>query len=96
MDTQSTFEAVTLEKAWSMLSYIPAQDRDTWISVGMALKSEFGDDAYSIYDNWSQSASNYQARSVRDVWKSFKRRGITFATVAKLALDAGYRDSANK
>ncbi|MDA7727182.1 PriCT-2 domain-containing protein [Pseudomonadales bacterium] len=96
MDTQSTFEAVTLEKAWSMLSYIPAQDRDTWISVGMALKSELGDDAYSIYDNWSQSASNYQARSVRDVWKSFKRRGITFATVAKLALDAGYRDSANK
>ena len=96
MDTQSTFETVTLEKAWSMLSYIPAQDRDTWISVGMALKSELGDDAYSIYDNWSQSASNYQARSVRDVWKSFKRRGITFATVAKLALDAGYRGSANK
>ena len=90
MDTRSDFERSTLNEAWAMLSYIPAYDRETWICVGMALKSEFGDEAFSIFDYWSQSSSNYDVRSVRAVWKSFKRQGTTFASLAKLALDAGY------
>jgi len=60
------------DEAWKMLQYIPARDRDTWIKVGMALKLEFGDDGFSLFDEWSQSVVNYSAKSVNSVWRSFK------------------------
>ncbi|MFV1976004.1 MAG: PriCT-2 domain-containing protein [Candidatus Scalindua sp.] len=35
---------------YSALRYIPADERETWVRVGMVLKSELGDSGYSLWD----------------------------------------------
>ncbi len=52
------------------LTYIDSTDRDTWLKVGTALKTELGASGFDLFDSWSQKAKNYNARAVVDVWKS--------------------------
>nr|WP_249177181.1 DUF927 domain-containing protein [Burkholderia ambifaria] len=78
------------ERARIALGYIPPDDRETWQKVGMALKAEFGDEAFAAWDEWSQGASSYKAADVRDVWKSFKGGRITINTLFHLAKQNGF------
>ena len=83
-----------LRTAEGMLTFVDGcEDRETWVSVGMALKSEFGEGAFAAWDNWSQSAANYSAPACRSSWRGFKSRagGYTIGTLIKLAKDGGYR-----
>jgi putative DNA primase/helicase len=83
-----------LRTAEGMLSFVDGcEDRETWVAVGMALKSEFGDSAFDAWDGWSQNASNYNALACRSSWRGFKARngGYTIGTLIKFAKDGGYR-----
>lgn len=82
---------VTFDDIPSMLAYIPAHDRETWVQVGMGLRAEFGDDAFAEFDKWSMSDKTYKAETCKQVWKSLKKTGVGIATVVKLALDNGWR-----
>lgn len=75
------------------LSCIPADDRDMWIRMGMAVKSEMGDDGYSLWDEWSQSAANYDAKDAKAQWRSFsfKSGGITIGTLIHEAQSRGFK-----
>lgn len=75
---------------WSALNSIPADDRDTWLKVGMAIKSELGDAGFSLWDEWSQTASNYSENAAREVWRSFKDGNINIATLFHLAKESGW------
>jgi hypothetical protein len=35
------------------LQFIPASDRDTWVKMGMAIKSEVGDAGFALWEGWS-------------------------------------------
>lgn len=60
---------------------------DMWIHVGMALKDEFGDGAYDLFDQWSASGSKYQGRKeTRQKWDSFKNIGISYGTIVMHAM----------
>ncbi|MDO4226207.1 LPD7 domain-containing protein [Neisseria sp.] len=72
------------------LSYIDSHDRDTWIQVGAALKDEMGDDGFNLWDNWSQSADNYNARDAKTAWKSFKSGRVHISTLFYHARQNGY------
>ena len=61
-----------LHEVPAMLDYISADSRETWISVGMGLRDEFGDAAREVYDSWSQTGEGYKAASVNSAWKSFR------------------------
>jgi len=76
------------------LQFIPAQERDLWVAMAMAVKSELGDAGFSIWDDWSQSAHNYNALAARSVWKSCKGAGVTVATLFHEAKQNGWRDDA--
>jgi putative DNA primase/helicase len=85
---------IDLRQAEAMLQFIDgAADRETWVAVGMALKAEFSDAAWSAWDSWSQQAGNYSAPACRSSWRGFKSRagGYTIGTIIKLAKDGGYR-----
>ena len=59
----------------------------------MALRAEFGEDAWHLFDEWSQGADNYNFRGNRARWRSFKPGGgITIGSLYSLARDAGWRD----
>jgi putative DNA primase/helicase len=78
------------DAVWRMLQFIPGQDRETWISIGMALKSEFADRGFSMFDQWSKSADNYDSKSVVSVWKSFRGGNTTIATLVHFAKANGW------
>ena len=54
------------------LSYIDPHDRGTWVRMAMALKNEFGDAGFDLWDEWGQRAENYEAGAARAVWKGIK------------------------
>lgn len=66
---------ITLDTARRALGFISPEDRDTWVRMGMALKAEFGDSAFDMWDNWSQGSSSYNAGAAKASWKSFKLGG---------------------
>lgn len=74
------------------LACIPADDRDLWVRVGMAIKDALPDeDGLALFDEWSQRGDAYDARAVRDTWRSFKPGRITVATLWHEAKARGYR-----
>lgn len=61
----------------------------------MAIKSEFGDDGFEIWDQWSSLSSAYRAIDARDVWKSIKAgKGIGIGSLFYDAKQAGWKDDA--
>jgi len=53
----------------SALAHVPAHDRDTWLRMGMAVKSELGDGGFDLWDEWSQQDASYRAADARAVWR---------------------------
>lgn len=80
----------TLQDAESALLCLSSDSREEWLQVGMALRSEFGDAAFDIFDSWSQSAESYKAADCRTVWRSFSGSGVGIGTLIKMAKDAGW------
>lgn len=76
-----------------MLSYLPADDRDDWLHVGMALHHADPFDGLAIWDEWSQSSEKYDAKDLQRVWHSFGNEGapITIASVRRKAVVNGYQ-----
>jgi putative DNA primase/helicase len=83
--------ATSVEKIQSALSFIRPDDRDIWIKAGMGIKAELGDAGQWLWDDWSQSAENYDARSAKSVWRSFKTGGkVGIGSLFYMAKDAGW------
>jgi hypothetical protein len=75
------------------LSYLsPDCNRETWVSIGMAVKDAIGDAGFDLFEAWSRDGESYRPADCRDAWKSIKAGGkTTVATLWRLALDAGWR-----
>lgn len=70
---------------------IPADDRETWVMIGMAVKSELGNDGFELWDSWSRTAENYQEQAARAVWRSIKTSGgVTARSLFHLARQHGW------
>ena len=75
------------------LSFIPANlPRDDWAKVLAAIKSEFdNDEGFSLAESWSQTADSYNAKSLRDTWKSLKATGgVKIGTLFFMAQQNGF------
>ncbi len=75
------------------IKHIPADERDTWIRVGMALHSTgAGHEAFEIWDTWSQTtkSGNYRYKDALINWRSFKDGDVTIASLFGLAQEHGY------
>jgi len=92
----STAPAPALEgraKVESALAFIsPECGYDDWIHIGMAICSELGTGAGDVFDAWSAKSAKYPGSAqVATHWKSFEPgKGVTGATIFKLAMDAGW------
>ena len=81
----------SLEDAEQALLYLSPESREVWVQVGMALKSEFGDLAWTVFDGWSQQGSTYKPADCRAVWRSFKAGPVKVGTLIHLAREAGWK-----
>jgi predicted P-loop ATPase len=64
------------------LKFIPADDRSTWLNMGMALHASGEPWARAVWDTWSQTSNKYDVHDQDRTWQSFKAEGgITLATL---------------
>lgn len=73
----------------------PDMPHDDWLKVGMGLHHQYGgaDEGFQLWDAWSRQGQKYDARVIRDKWRSFDEDGdvrpVTMASVIKMALETG-------
>ena len=85
----------------SALQCIPADNRDVWLRIGMALHwTGWGFPARSIWDDWSRTSSKFDPRDQDKTWRSFGPgshggRVITLGTLFALAKANGWRDGSS-
>lgn len=74
------------------LKYIPADDRDVWRNVGMALHATGKSEAFVTWNEWSKQSPKYDEAGQRKTWASFHDRkdGIGIGTLFKLAKENGW------
>lgn len=80
------------EEAQAALRVVEADDYETWIKVGLALKHSLGAGAFGIWDEWSSKSAKYDGTDAcREVWDSFTPDGtLTIGTVFHLAKECGW------
>jgi len=80
-------------KVEDALEYIdPNIPRDDWVRVGMALKSEYGDSGFAVFDEWSQGGETYDKANIRSTWRSITPNGNTrIGTLYYMAREHGYK-----
>jgi len=84
---------ITPELIRAALAHIPANlARDEWARIGMAIKSEFPDEAgFALFDEWSATADGYTAKATRTTWRSIKAGGgVTVGTLLHEAKARGF------
>lgn len=75
------------------LDYINSDERDTWLTVGMALHSTGDHRAYGMWCDWSQNSTKYEDKTQYRTWRSFRYKGldgIGIASIFDLAKKSGY------
>lgn len=82
---------LTPDEIAAALSYLNADDRDTWWKMAFAVKSELGEAGHSIWDDWSRRSDAYDERHAMQVWKSAKAGGgINIGTLVWEAQQLGF------
>ena len=82
-----------LEQAASALSVLDPTDRDVWIRMAGALSHEFGDAAYSVWEQWSRRDTRppphgFMERSARTTWRSMGKPSGKVARIGSLFYEA--------
>lgn len=72
------------------LKHVDSTDRETWLRMGAGIKSELGQDGFSLWDEWSQKAESYNEKAAKSAWKSLKPGRVNIGTVFYEAKRAGY------
>ena len=79
------------------LQFIDPRDRDTWVKMGMAIKSELGEFGFELWERWSQQADSFNGRDARDVWKSISRSGrVSIGSLFHEARANGWRPNSRQ
>ena len=77
----------------SALSIIDPTDRETWLRMGMAIKSELADTGFDLWEKWSLQAESFNTKDAQDVWKSIRENGkVNIGTLFYEAKKNGWRD----
>ena len=73
------------------LQYIDNSDRKKWVNIGGALLTALGNEGFTVWDNWSKGANNYNVKDCLSVWKSLKPNKINIGTLFYYAKVNGYK-----
>lgn len=99
--TQAQPDAMTPAKtarAMRALLHIPSDiEYSDWIKIGMGLKTSFGDEAFSLWDNWSKQGATYPGtHALRAKWATFDGYDVTVGTVFHHARAYGWTPERKK
>ncbi|MEQ3723493.1 PriCT-2 domain-containing protein [Alcanivorax sp.] len=85
-------EPLPIHEAEQALLYVAADcDRDVWFSVAGALKDEYGEAGFDLFDAFSQQGQSYEKGACKATWRSAKAGHYTIGTLIKLAVQGGWQ-----
>lgn len=73
-----------------MLRYLDAESYESWVQVGMSLKTEYGESGRSIFHTFSSQSTKYNPRDTDVKFNSFKRTDRTIGSLIYEAKQGGY------
>lgn len=83
-----------IDRVLDALQEISPDEYETWVRVGMAIKSQHpGNDGFSVWDNWSQRSTKYEKNRPGEMqrkWNGFKTEGVQIGTLYHIAKENGY------
>lgn len=82
-----------LDRLTDAMTFINADDRTSWVKVGMALKNKYGEAGLTLWNAWSQTSAKYDKDDADITWDSFTARtegGVSLGTIFHLAKEGGY------
>lgn len=82
-------DSATLADLRAALSWLLADDRETWIKVGHALR-QLGPEGFALWDEWSKLSGKYRADDQVKRWNGFSPEKINLETVFFNAQQAGW------
>ena len=84
-------DLLSLDELRVALTHIPADDRDVWVNIGNAVKTEYGDDGFFAWDEWSQGGASYNAKDAQSVWRSLRVGSNRMGTIIHHAQQYGWK-----
>ena len=83
--------SLTIDDLPSLLQYIsPDVDRTTWVMIGNAIKTEYGEIGFSYFDNWSAAGASYKQKDTKTAWNSLKIGKNNLGVIVNMAKDRGW------
>jgi hypothetical protein len=84
-------DVIGVEEIAELLDYCdPNMSYQDWVSIGMALRHEFGDAAFGLWDSWSSKGTAYKKNQMSVKWRSFNGDGYGIGTVVYFAQQGGW------
>ena len=94
------YEGLSIETIRTALSYLDYEDTDVWLTSGMALYSELGEQGFDLWNAWSSLGSTYDSKNIKSRWKSFRRgyggRPVTIGSLIYYAINSGFKFDESK
>lgn len=81
-----------MERARSAIQFLDPSDRELWVKMAFAIKSEFGDDGRDIWEDWSEEYKRPKSE-VAATWRSAKPGAVKINTLFYLAKEKGWKDA---
>lgn len=88
------YQDVDMRRLKSALNAIPADDYETWIKVGMALKSLPGNRGLDIWLEWSSKSEKFNPGIINNKWNGFDTEHdnpVTLGTIYHYAKEHGWK-----
>ena len=86
-----------IERISNALHFIDPNDRDVWLTMGMAIKSELGEAGFDTWLDWSKAGASFNAKDAQDVWKSISSHGaVTVGSLFHQAKANGWMDDGQR
>lgn len=90
--SSNEYDKTNLAEVGEMLDCISSDcSREDWLHIGMGLRDEFGDAAFSLWDEWSSRSGKYKQREMQTIWRSFNGTGVGIGTIVYHAQQGGWR-----
>jgi hypothetical protein len=88
-----------IDQVRDALQHLSSDDRHLWVKIGIAIKEEFSEEGFEVWDEWSKPYSDYDPDGAEKTWESFAHREeirddadtVTIGTLFWLAREAGWK-----
>ena len=88
-----------LERLRAALHFVSADDRQTWVKFGIAIKHDLGEVGLAPWLDWSRTSKKFELDDALKTWASFKDQNagakVTLGSIFYMARELGWTDDTN-